>query len=91
MITFNILVLLRIDMLHAIFCFNAVPMSIWKMQGINGDSKAMIVRSDECEGLPITLNILCCDEEREAIARAKGQVTGGKNISLARIWKKCGL
>jgi len=54
----------------------------------NGVNKAVIMSSDEYEGLLETLDILSCKEEREAIARAKTQVRKGKTVSLDRIKKK---
>ncbi len=54
----------------------------------NGVSKAIIMSSDEYEGLLETLDILSRKEEREAIARAKTQVRKGKTVSLDRIKKK---
>ena len=54
----------------------------------NGVSKAVIMSSDEYEGLLETLDILSCKEEREAIARAKTQVRKGKTVSLDSIKKK---
>ncbi len=54
----------------------------------NGVNKAVIMSSDEYEGLLETLDILSCQEEREAIARAKTQVRKGKTVSLDRIKKK---
>ena len=54
----------------------------------NGVSKAVIMSSDEYEGLLETLDILSRKEEREAIARAKMQVRKGKTVSLGIIKKK---
>ncbi|MFZ3252985.1 MAG: type II toxin-antitoxin system Phd/YefM family antitoxin [Syntrophales bacterium] len=54
----------------------------------NGVNKAVIMSSDEYEGLLETLDILSRKEEREAIARAKTQVRKGKTVSLDRIKKK---
>lgn len=48
----------------------------------NGVDKAVIVSSDEFEGLLETLDILSNKEERDAIARAKEQVRRGKTVSL---------
>jgi antitoxin YefM len=48
----------------------------------NGVEKAVILSSDEFEGLLETLDILSSKEEREAIARAKEQVRKGKTVSL---------
>jgi antitoxin YefM len=57
----------------------------------NGVSKAVIMSSDEYEGLLETLDILSREEEREAIARAKAQVKEGKTVSLGSIKTKHGL
>ncbi len=48
----------------------------------NGVEKAVIISSEEFEGLMETLDILSRKEEREAIARAKKQVGKGKTVSL---------
>ncbi len=48
----------------------------------NGVEKAVILSSDEFEGLLETLDILSHKEEKEAIARAKEQVRKGKTVSL---------
>ena len=48
----------------------------------NGVEKAVIISSDEFEGLLETLDILSSKEEKEAIARAKKQVKKGKTVSL---------
>jgi prevent-host-death family protein len=48
----------------------------------NGVDKAVILSSEEFEGLMETLNILSHKEERDAIARAKKQVRKGKTVSL---------
>jgi antitoxin YefM len=48
----------------------------------NGVEKAVIVSSDEFEGLMETLDILSHKEERDAISRAKEQVRKGKTVSL---------
>ena len=48
----------------------------------NGVEKAVILSSDEFEGLLETLDILSRKEEKEAIARAKEQVRKGKTVSL---------
>jgi prevent-host-death family protein len=48
----------------------------------NGVEKAVILSSDEFEGLLETLDILSSKEEKEAIARAKEQVRKGKTVSL---------
>lgn len=54
----------------------------------NGVSKAVLLSSEEYEGLLETLDILSCKEERDAIARAKKQVRKGKTVSLGAIKKK---
>jgi antitoxin YefM len=48
----------------------------------NGVEKAVILSSDEFEGLMETLDILSRKEEKEAIARAKEQVRKGNTTSL---------
>lgn len=48
----------------------------------NGVEAAVILSSEEFEGLMETLDILSSKEEREAIARAKKQVRAGKTVSL---------
>ncbi len=48
----------------------------------NGVEKAVILSSEEFEGLLETLDILSNKEEREAIARAKQQVNKGRTVSL---------
>jgi len=48
----------------------------------NGVEKAVIISSEEFEGLMETLDILSSKEEREAIARAKKQVKTGRTVSL---------
>lgn len=54
----------------------------------NGVSKAVLMSSEEYEGLLETLDILSRKEEREAIARAKKQVKKGETVSLDCIKKK---
>ena len=54
----------------------------------NGVSKAVIISSEEHEGLLETLDILSCKAEREAIARAKKQVKKGETVSLESIKKR---
>ena len=49
----------------------------------NGVEKAIILSTEEFEGLLETLDILSSREEKEAIARAKAQVRKGKTVSLA--------
>jgi len=48
----------------------------------NGVEKAIILSSEEFEGLMETLDILSHKEEREAITRAKEQVRKGKTVTL---------
>jgi prevent-host-death family protein len=48
----------------------------------NGVDAAVILSSEEFEGLMETLDILSSKQEREAIARAKKQVKAGKTVSL---------
>jgi antitoxin YefM len=57
----------------------------------NGVSKAVILSSEEFEGLLETLDILSNKAEREAITRAKEQVKSGKTISLGSLKEKHGL
>lgn len=57
----------------------------------NGVNKAVLMSSDEYEGLLETLDILSRREEREAISRAKKQVRNGKTASLSNIKKKYNL
>ena len=54
----------------------------------NGVSKAVLMSSEEYEGLLETLDILSRKEEREAIAKAKKQVKKGETVSLDGIKKK---
>ena len=54
----------------------------------NGVSKAVLLSSEEYEGLLETLDILSRKEEREAITRAKTQVRKGKTVSLGAIKNK---
>lgn len=54
----------------------------------NGVDKAIILSSEEYEGLMETLDILSHKEEREALARAKAQVRKGKTVSLDLMKKK---
>ena len=58
----------------------------------NGVEKAVILSTEEFEGLLETLDILSRKEEAEAIARAKRQVRKGKTVSMeafkARLKKK---
>jgi len=57
----------------------------------NGVSKAVLLSSDEYEGLLETIDILSRKEEREAIARAKKQVRSGQTVSLKDIRRGYGL
>jgi prevent-host-death family protein len=56
----------------------------------NGVAKAVILSSDELDGLLETLDILSCKEERDAIARAKRQVRAGQKVSLKDVKSKYG-
>jgi len=51
----------------------------------HGVSKAVLLSSDEYDGLLETIDILSRKEEREAIARAKKQVRSGQTVSLKNI------
>ena len=57
----------------------------------NGVSKAVILSSEEFQGLLETIDVLSSKAEREAIAKAKEQVRCGKTISLENLKKKHGL
>jgi antitoxin YefM len=57
----------------------------------NGVSKAVILSTEEFDGLMETLDILSCKEEREAIARAKAQVKKRQTVTLTSIKKKYGI
>jgi len=57
----------------------------------NGVSKAVLLSSDEFEGLLETIDILSRKEEREAITRAKKQVRSGQTVSLKEIKGRYGL
>lgn len=57
----------------------------------NGVSKAMLLSSDEFDGLLETIDILSRKEEREAIGRAKKQVRKGETVSFKNIKTKYGL
>lgn len=48
----------------------------------NGVEKAIVISSEEFDGLMETLDILSCKEEKEAIVRAKRQVRKGQTVSL---------
>jgi len=54
----------------------------------NGVDKAVIISSEEFEGLLETLDILSHKEERDAIARAKEQVKKGITVSLKDFKKR---
>jgi prevent-host-death family protein len=57
----------------------------------NGINKAMLLSSDEFEGLLETIDILSRREEREAIARAKKQVQEGQTVSIKDVKRRYGL
>ena len=57
----------------------------------NGVSKAVVLSSEEYEGLMETLDILSNKEEREGIARAKAQVKKRQTVSLRSIKNRYGL
>jgi antitoxin YefM len=57
----------------------------------NGINKAMILSSDEFEGILETIDILSRKEERDAIARAKKQVRSGQTVPLKDIKTRHGL
>ena len=57
----------------------------------NGVSKAVMLSSEEFDGLMETLDILSNREEREAIARAKAQVKKRQTVSLKSIKTRYGL
>jgi antitoxin YefM len=57
----------------------------------NGVNKAVILSSDEFDGLLETIDILSRKEEREAIARAKKQVRRSETVSFKEIKTKYGL
>jgi antitoxin YefM len=48
----------------------------------NGVEKAILISSEEFDGLMETLDILSCKEEKEAIVRAKRQIRKGQTVSL---------
>ncbi len=54
----------------------------------NGVDKAVILSSEEFEGLMETLDVLSSREEREAVARAKEQVRRGETVSLEAVKQK---
>jgi len=54
----------------------------------NGVNKAVLLSSDEFEGLLETIDILSRKEEREAIARAKKQVRSGQTVLLKDIKRR---
>ena len=57
----------------------------------NGVSKAVMLSSEEFDGLMETLDILSNKYEREAIARAKAQVKKRQTVSLKSIKNRYGL
>ena len=57
----------------------------------NGVSKAVLLSSDEFEGILETIDILSRKEEREAIMRAKKEVQSGQTVSLKDIKSRYGL
>ena len=57
----------------------------------NGVSKAVMLSSDEFDGLMETLDILNSKEERESIVRAKVQVRKQQTVSFKNIKKRYGL
>ncbi len=57
----------------------------------NGVDKAVILSSEEFEGLLETLDVLSSRGEREAVARAREQVKRGETISLEAVKQKHGL
>ncbi|MGD0489030.1 MAG: type II toxin-antitoxin system Phd/YefM family antitoxin [Syntrophorhabdales bacterium] len=54
----------------------------------NGVDKAVILSSEEFQGLVETLDVLSSREEREAVARAKEQVKRHETISLEALKQK---
>lgn len=57
----------------------------------NGVNKAVLLSSDEFEGLLETIDILSRKEEREAIARAKEEVRSGQTVSFESIKSRYGI
>ena len=57
----------------------------------NGKDKAVIISSDEFEGLIETLDILSRKEEKEAIARAREEVRKKKTVSLKDVKSRLNL
>jgi antitoxin YefM len=57
----------------------------------NGVNKAVLLSSDEFDGLIETIDILSRKEEREAIGRAKKQVRAGKTIPFKDIKSRYGI
>jgi len=57
----------------------------------NGVSKAVILSSEEYEGLLETLDILSGKEERDAIKRAKREIKDGRTMSLSAVRKRYGM
>jgi len=54
----------------------------------NGVEKAVIISTEEFEGLIETLDILSNKEERKAIARAKKQVKRGETVSFKELMSR---
>jgi prevent-host-death family protein len=54
----------------------------------NGVDKAVILSSEEFEGLLETLDVLSSREEREAVARAREQVKRGETMPLDAVKQK---
>ena len=57
----------------------------------NGVNTAVLLSSEEFDGLLETLDILSHKEEREGIARAKRQVRKGETVSLDDVKKRYNL
>jgi antitoxin YefM len=57
----------------------------------NGVSTAVILSSEEYEGLLETLDILSGKEERDAIKRAKREIKDGRTMSLSAVRKRYGM
>lgn len=57
----------------------------------NGVSKAVILSSEEYEGLLETLDMLSNKEERDAIRQAKKEVVDGKTLSLNEVKERYGI
>lgn len=56
----------------------------------NGVSKAVILSTEEFEGILETLDVLSSKEEKEAIARAREQVKKRETVSLDTIRRRYG-